>query len=111
MGNFSPLVLHESNSSVHLIIAVSAKRHVTIVAFHFSLGLASIAFPLSTLPVPLDDGINLRTLAGTLLAWLDGAATLAGELLLEPVLAGRADERLAAASEEGGHLVGVAELA
>lgn len=72
---------------MYLIIAVSTKRHVTIVTLHFCLGLASVAFSLPTLPIPFDDGIYLRTLDGTLLAWLDGAATLAGKFLFESVLA------------------------
>lgn len=111
MGNFLSLVLHESNTRMHLIIAVSTKRHVTIATFHFCYELTPVALPLSTLPVAPDDGIYLRTLNDSLLAWLDGAAALASKFLIDSFLTGRADQGFAAAGQQGGHLVCVAELA
>lgn len=99
VGDLCSFVFHESYCCMHLIVAVSTKRHVTIVTLNLCLGLTSITFSLSTLPIAFDDGIYLRTLDGALFARLHGAATLTGEFFLESVLTGRTDEGLAAASE------------
>ena len=110
-GQLLALVLHEANCSMELVIATRAEYHIALSALQLSLFLTAIALPSPPFSEPPNHLEQLRALTSALFSRLPRSSALAGQLLLQPFLAGQADEGLAAPGEERSHLIEMAKLA